>query len=80
MSETLKFSKQVRSHCTCRAQADLEQERNGRIEAEDVVSRLKARLRQVREAETASRQAAQQTLDQLQQESGGSHQVRPKST
>ena len=56
--------------CTRRAQADLEQERNGRIEAEDVVSRLKAQLRDVRDAETASRLAAEQTLEQLQEEFG----------
>ena len=59
----------------CRAQADLEQERNGRIEAEDVVSRLKAQLREVREAEISSRLAAEQTLEQLQQEFSADQQV-----
>ena len=59
----------------CRAQSDLEQERNGRIEAEDVVSRLKAQLREVRVAEEEAREAAEQTLEQLQQEFGAAQQV-----
>ncbi len=54
-----------------RAQADLEQERSGRLEAEDVVSRLKAQLQGVRDAEQASRRAAEQTLAQLDEEFEG---------
>ena len=59
-----------------RAQADLEQERSGRIQAEDVVSRLKAQLQGVRDAEQASRLAAEQTLAQLDEEFDGGLQVR----
>ena len=52
----------------CRAQDELESERTARIAAEDVVSRLKAQLSEVRETETSTRAAAERTLAQLQQE------------
>lgn len=43
-------------------------ERTARIDAEDLVSRLKAQLMEVTEAETSARAEAERTLAQLQQE------------